>query len=157
HNRQVSRRIRLLVSSVDGTLLAPDGTLTEQSRAAVRRLADADIAFTVVTGHPPQRLRPLIDALDLTTPLAALGGGLIVGSDLDVIVEHRMDRRGVETAIATLSAGGFDIWVYTADQWLVRTHGPHVDRETAIVGAEPTVVETFDGVLPRAVKIVGVS
>ena len=35
--------------------------------------------------------------------------------------------------------------------------GPHVDREAATVGFEPTVTETFDDLCDQVVKIVGVS
>jgi len=150
--------IRLLLADVDGTILTPDHALTPQTVAAVQRLRDADIAVTLTTGRPPQGLTSLISALDLTDPLAALSGGVIVRPDLDVIIEHRMEFSAAETAVAVLTGGAFDIWVYTADQWLVRgTPGPRVDREAAIVGFHPTVVENFDAVLSRVVKIVGVS
>ena len=153
-----SHDIRLVIASVEGTILAPDGTLTARTRAAVRRLADAGIAFTLVTSRPPERLRPLVDALELDAPMAALGGSVMVRPDLSAIVDYPIDRRGAETALAALAASGVDVWVYTADQWLVRSaSGPRVDREAAIVGIDPVVVETFDTVLPRVVRIVGVS
>ena len=149
--------IRLVISSVDDTLLAPDRTLTPRSIEAVQRLLDAGIAFTLTSRRPPRGLLPLIETLGLTAPLAALDGALIIGPDLDVIVEHRMDRSAAESAINVLGAGGFDVWVYTADEWLVGgTGGPHVDREASTVGFRPTVVSDFGAVLGRIVRVVGV-
>jgi Cof subfamily protein (haloacid dehalogenase superfamily) len=150
--------IRLLISDVDGTIVTPDKTLTERARAAVRRLADAGIAFTLTSSRPPGGLRSLVEALDVTAPLAPFNGGLIVRPDLSVITEHRLDRSAVDLVIATLAAGGLDVWVYTSEDWFVRdAHGPHVDRESGTVGFRPTVVEAFGDALPHAVKIVGVS
>lgn len=156
--RNTPHDIGLVISTVDDTLLTPDRTLTPRSIEAVQRLLDAGIAFTLTSSRPPRGLLPLIEGLGLTAPLAALDGALIIGPDLDVIVEHRMDRSAAESAINVLGAGGFDVWVYTADEWLVSgAGGPHVDREAGTVGFRPTVVGDFGGVLGRIVKVVGVN
>jgi hydroxymethylpyrimidine pyrophosphatase-like HAD family hydrolase len=48
--------------------------------------------------------------------------------------------------------------VYVDKDWYVMSrHGPHVDREEWTVKFPPTVVPTYDGLLDRVVKIVGVS
>jgi Cof subfamily protein (haloacid dehalogenase superfamily) len=149
--------IRLLISDVDGTIVTPDKTLTPRTRDAVRRLGEAGIAFTITSSRPPRGLQALVEALAITAPIAPFNGGLLCRPDLTVITEHRMDRSAVDLVIATLEAGGLDVWVYTSDDWFVRdAHGPHVDRESGTVGFRPTVVESFGDALPRAVKIVGV-
>jgi Cof subfamily protein (haloacid dehalogenase superfamily) len=148
----------LVISDVDGTIVTPDKTLTPRARAAVERLHDAGIAFTITSSRPPRGLESLVETLAITTPIAPFNGGLLVRPDLTVITEHRMDRSAVDLVIATLEAGGLDVWVYTSEDWFVRdAHGPHVDRESGTVGFRPTVVEAFGEALPRAVKIVGVS
>ncbi|HWB15317.1 MAG TPA: Cof-type HAD-IIB family hydrolase [Vicinamibacterales bacterium] len=150
--------IRLLISDVDGTIVTPDKTLTPRTREAVQRLADAGIAFTLTSSRPAGGLRSLVEALDITAPLAPFNGGLLVRPDLTVITEHRLDRSAIDIVIATLEAGGLDVWVYTSEDWFVRDpHGPHVDRESGTVGFRPTVVKAFGDALPRAVKVVGVS
>jgi len=45
-------RIALVVSDVDGTLVTKDKILTDDARAAVRRLHEANIGFTVVSSRP---------------------------------------------------------------------------------------------------------
>ena len=51
-----------------------------------------------------------------------------------------------------------DVWVYGDNDWYVTSrHGPHVDREEWTVKFPPTVVSTYEGLLDRVVKIVGVS
>ena len=53
-------RIALVVSDVDGTLLTKDKTLTDAARAAVRRLHDAGIGFTI-TSQPPDHRHAVSD------------------------------------------------------------------------------------------------
>ena len=50
------------------------------------------------------------------------------------------------------------MWVYGDQGWFVKSrHGPHVDCQEWTVGFPPTIVSTYDGLLDRVVKIVGVS
>ena len=61
--------ISLLVSDVDGTLVTNDKILTPASIAAVKRLHDAGIGFTVTSSRPPIGLVRLIAALDIRLPV----------------------------------------------------------------------------------------
>jgi Cof subfamily protein (haloacid dehalogenase superfamily) len=64
----------------------------------------------------------------------------------------------VPIVLGALQGHGLDVWVYRATDWYVRSlRAPHVDREAWTVQFPPTVVSTFDGLLSRVVKIVGVS
>lgn len=47
--------IALVVTDVDGTLVTTDKSLTPATRAAVRRLGEAGIGFTVASSRPPVR------------------------------------------------------------------------------------------------------
>jgi hydroxymethylpyrimidine pyrophosphatase-like HAD family hydrolase len=65
-------RIALVVSDVDGTLLTKDKTLTDGARAAVRRLHEAGIGFTIVSSRPTIGMGFLIAPLAITQPIGAL-------------------------------------------------------------------------------------
>jgi Cof subfamily protein (haloacid dehalogenase superfamily) len=57
-----------------------------------------------------------------------------------------------------LTTHKLDVWIYGDRDWYVKArHGPHVDREEWTVKFPPTVVSTYDGLLDRVVKIVGVN
>jgi Cof subfamily protein (haloacid dehalogenase superfamily) len=150
--------VRLVVADVDGTLVTPEKILTLRTRAVIRRIIEAGIAFTITSGRPPRGLKRLIDELQLQDPITAFNGGLVVRPDLSVIREHLIPSEAARAAIDILTKGDVDAWVYCANDWFVKSRrGPHVDREEKTVGFAPTVVPTFEGVLDRAVKIVGVS
>jgi hydroxymethylpyrimidine pyrophosphatase-like HAD family hydrolase len=154
----VHEQVRLVVADVDGTLVTPDKVLTPRAGAAVRRVIEAGIHFTITSGRPPRGMQMLIDELHLQDPITAFNGGLVLRPDLSVIRQRLVPREAVQSVIEILSKDALDVWIYTDADWRVRArHGPHVDREEWTVKFPPTVVTTFEDVLDRVVKIVGVS
>ena len=154
----VASAVRLVVADVDGTLVTPDKILTPRARAAVRTIVKAGIAFTITSGRPPLGMKTVIEELQLQDPIAAFNGGVVVRPDLSVIREHLVPGELARAVIDILTKGTLDVWVYGDKEWYVRArHGPHVDREEWTVKFPPTVVSTYEGLLDRVVKIVGVS
>jgi len=69
-----------------------------------------------------------------------------------------VSSKAAHAVIDILTKHTLDVWVYGAKDWYVRSrHAPHVDREEWTVKFPPTVVSSYDGLLDRVVKIVGVS
>lgn len=150
--------VRLVIANVDGTLVTPDKELTPRTCSVVREIHNAGIAFTITSGRPPAGMRMLIEPLQLTDPIAAFNGGLLVRPDLSVIREHLVPRATAEQAFRLLEQHGLDIWVYSDRDWFVRARQePHVESEEWTVKFPPSVVPSFDSLLDRLVKIVGVS
>jgi Cof subfamily protein (haloacid dehalogenase superfamily) len=153
-----SATISALLADVDGTLVTKAKVLTKRAMEAVRRLHESGIDFFITSGRPPRGMRMLVEPLGLKMPIAAFNGGMIVQPDLSVIDERPLPDDIVPDVINTLLAHGLDVWIYRGTDWYVRSgQAPHVDREAATVQFPPTVVPTFDGLLSRVVKIVGVS
>ena len=83
--RPAAGRIALLISDVDGTLADPDKVVTPASVAAVGRLRDAGIGFSIVSSRPPRDLSGLIAQLGLALPLGGFNGGTIFRPDMSVV------------------------------------------------------------------------
>ena len=150
--------VRLVVADVDGTLVTPDKIVTPRARAVIGRLIEAGIGFSITSGRPPLGMKMLIDELHLESPITAFNGGLIIRPDLSVMCEHLVPATAAQPVIDILTKHKLDVWVYSDKDWYVTTrHGPHVDREEWTVRFPPTVVPTYEGLLDRVVKIVGVS
>src|ERR1700726_1996473 len=158
-NESAANPIRLVIADVDGTLVTQEKVLTQRAAQAVSRLREAGIQFTITSGRPPRGMAMLIDPLKLTQPLAAFNGGVLIQPDLKTVVDQKFLPAGVpETVIAAIEGHGLDVWLYTDIGWYVRdANAPHVAREQWTVKFPPTVVKTFDGLLGRVAKIVGVS
>jgi Cof subfamily protein (haloacid dehalogenase superfamily) len=151
--------LALIVSDVDGTLVTPDKAVTAASCAAVRRLADAGIAFTVVSSRPPFGLKMLVEPLGLKLPMGAFNGGMRVQPDGTVIESHDLSAEVIAKSFRVLREFGTDIWVFTGDRWLIEhADNPYVLREQRTVQAVPeSVVSLRADELSGVGKIVGVS
>ena len=150
--------IRLVIADVDGTLVTQEKVVTARAIAAVNRLRQAGIVFTITSGRPPLGMKMLIDALALTEPIAAFNGGVLVRPDLSVIAESFVPGETAARVLELIASRGLDTWVYTDRDWLVRdVNAPHVAREEWTVKFPPKVVPDFKPHLGSVVKIVGVS
>jgi Cof subfamily protein (haloacid dehalogenase superfamily) len=158
-NGNSAKPIRMVIADVDGTLVTQEKVLTERAAEAVLRLNEAGIQFSVTSGRPPRGMAMLIDPLKLTQPLAAFNGGVLIQPDLTTVVDQRFLPTAVpEKVIEAIESHGLGVWVYTDTGWFVRdANAPHVAREQWTVKFPPTVVKTFEGLLGRVAKIVGVS
>ena len=151
-------RIALVVSDVDGTLLTKDKTLTESAKAAVRRLHEANIAFTITSSRPAIGMRFLIEPLQIKLPVGAFNGSCIVGPDLNPLELHTIPVPAVQRSLEVLSEFGTDVWLFTWDRWLADSEsGQYVPLEKRAIRADPTIVADFTPYLASACKIVGSS
>src|SRR3979490_2506471 len=151
-------RIALVVSDVDGTLLTKDKTLTEGAKAAVRRLRETGIVFTIVSSRPIIGMRFLIEPLDITLPVGAFNGSCIVDPQLKPIELHLIPASAAQRSLDVLNEFGVDIWLFTNELWLTRRpDGEYVPHEKRAIRADPTIVENFAPYLQIACKIVGSS
>ena len=151
-------RIALVVSDVDGTLLTKNKTLTEGAKAAVQRLHEAGIGFTITSSRPTSGMRFLIEPLKIKLPVGPFNGSAIVDPQMNPIEQRLIPTSAVRRSLELLGEFGVDIWLFTNDQWLTRNGGgEYVPLEVRAIRADPTVVSDFTPYLSRACKIVGSS
>lgn len=95
----------LIATDLDGTLLRGDDTLSDRSRAALERVAEAGARHLVVTGRPAPRVRPLLDELG-GAGLAVCGqGAQLYDAAADRLLwSVTLDRELAETALGKIEA-----------------------------------------------------
>src|SRR3954468_21853708 len=101
-------RIALVVSDVDGTLLSKDKVLTDRAKAAVRRLKDAGVGFTLTSSRPTVGMRFLIEPLEITLPVGAFNDSCIVDANLKPIEQHLIPAAAVQAGLQVLDEFGID-------------------------------------------------
>lgn len=156
---EVSPPVRpaLVVSDVDGTLVASDKSLRPATREAVARLREAGIGFTIVSSRPPIGLRGLAEALRIDLPMGAFNGATMIGPDLAVLSETRLPAEVAREAAERLVGEGLDIWVFAEGVWALRDpRAAYTDLERRTLGAEPVVRADLSELVAKASKIVGV-
>src|SRR6266478_4496057 len=143
--------IALVVSDVDGTLLTKDKTLTDGARAAVRRLHDAGIGFTITSSRPTIGMRFLIEPLAIALPVGAFNGSCIVDPQLKVIEQHLIPASAAQRSLDVLNEFGVDIWLFTSELWLTRHgDGEYVPHEIRAIRADPTLLQRCEAAMQRA-------
>ena len=150
--------IRLVIADVDGTLVTQDKVLTARAISAVARLREANVLFAITSGRPPKGMKMLVDALDLSEPISAFNGGVVINPDYSVIASHLVPSDLAAEVFRFIGEHGLDVWLYSDTDWYVLdSNAPHVAREQWTVKFPPAVISDFDAHLDRVVKIVGVS
>ena len=152
-------RFSLVVTDVDGTLVTHDKVLTPRAIAAVRRLHEAGVGFSICSSRPPFGLRMMIEPLQLQLPFGGYNAGCIVEPDLSVVEQKLIPPDAAKQAVEIFRNNRVDCWVFTGNEWLIANPtGAHVDHEAHTVQTPPTLVPAFADPHFQAVgKIVGPS
>lgn len=152
------RRIELVLSDVDGTLLTSDKIVTKRSEAAVRELRNNGIAFAITSSRPPRGLLFIIEQLEIDTPTGAFNGAMIVRPDLEIADRSLVPPSVAANVLEVLEAHKVERWVYCGMDWFVQDlETPHVRRETRVIRFSPRRVADFEDQMNRVAKIVGVT
>jgi len=155
---QATQTIAAVLADVDGTLVTKTKVLTPRAISAIGRLRDRGVLFAITSGRPPRGMRMLVEPLGMTGPMAAFNGGIVVLPDMTVVDERALAEDIVPAVIETIRAHGLYVWIYRSTEWYITDpHAAHAEREARTVQFQPTVVPSYDALLDRVVKIVGVS
>jgi Cof subfamily protein (haloacid dehalogenase superfamily) len=154
----VKRRIAMVVSDVDGTLLDPEKNLTPGAPAAVERLKQAGIRFTIVSARPPRLTRRLLHDLHVVEPSACFNGALLIDPDQCILHQLPMAPGDAQTVADHICSSNLDLWVYAGTDWYVSNPtGPHVQHQEGLMGSKAIPLPTRDMSQFQGLKLVGVS
>src|SRR5215472_9711824 len=108
-----SKKISLLLSDVDGTLLDSKKRITARAKAAIEKVQEAGIKFAVTSGRPPRGMKMIVEQVKLSAPMAAFNGGTFVEPDtMKVLNSRRLDNETAKAVIDRIESFDLDVWVY---------------------------------------------
>ncbi len=153
-----NRRIAMVVSDVDGTLLDPGKNLTPGAPAAVQRLKQAGIRFTIVSARPPRLTRQLLRDLQVVEPSGCFNGALLIDPAQKILHQLPMAPGDAQTVADHICKSKLDLWVYAGTDWYVSNpEGPHVEHQEELMECKATPLHGYDMSQFRVLKLVGVS
>lgn len=105
---------RLIATDLDGTLLRPDGTVSDRTQAALRAMTELGATVVFVTARPPRQLDTLAEHLGLSGSAVCSNGAIVYTLSSQVFAEvHDLEvataRVVVESLAATLPSVGFAV------------------------------------------------
>jgi Cof subfamily protein (haloacid dehalogenase superfamily) len=150
--------VKLLVADIDGTLLDPQKQLTEEVRQSVLRVKEAGVLFSLISARPPKGVKFLIDALQVTEPIACFNGALICTPDYTVLSQLRMHKEDAARVAKVILDHKLDLWLFRGAEWFAtRADGPHVEGHVKLLGHPPQLLRPDFEFCSTANKLVGVS
>jgi Cof subfamily protein (haloacid dehalogenase superfamily) len=150
--------VALVVSDVDGTLLDPEKNLSPGAPAAVRRLRQAGIRFTIASARPPRLTQSLLRDLHVSEPSACFNGALLIDPDCNVLYQLPMNPSDAQTVADHICKSKLDLWVYTGMDWYISDPtGPHVQHQEELMQRKATPLYSCDMSQFDVLKLVGVS
>lgn len=150
--------VKLLVADVDGTLLDPQKQLTDRVRESVLRVKDAGVLFSIISARPPLAVKFLIEALQITEPLACFNGALICTQKFETLSQILLEPEIANHVATTILAHGLDLWIFCGSEWFAsRGEGPHVESHIKYLGRPPRPIDQHHVLCTQANKLVGVS
>jgi Cof subfamily protein (haloacid dehalogenase superfamily) len=106
--------VRLIATDLDGTLLRPDGTVSQRTRATLAEAVASGVELVVVTARPPRFLERVADALDLEGFAICCNGALVYDLRAQAVVTTRaLDLGLARSVVAALAAAGLGFAIET--------------------------------------------
>jgi Cof subfamily protein (haloacid dehalogenase superfamily) len=151
--------ISLVIADVDGTLVSKEKILTQRAIDSIHKMEALGVRFAITSGRPPLGMAMLIDPLNISQPVAAFNGGVLIKPDLKTVVrENFLPLEVVKKALKLILDHKLDAWIYTDKDWFVRdVNAPHVAREQWTVKFPPKITQDVNSLTERIAKIVGCS
>ena len=150
--------VKLLVADVDGTLLDPQKQLTERVRQSVLRVKEAGVRFTIISARPPRAVNFLVDALQITEPMACFNGALICTPTYEILSQILMEKDDASHVSTAILDHGLDLWMFCGSEWFVsRLNGPHVEGHVKALNHFPRYLGQDYTMCTHVNKLVGVS
>ncbi len=113
------KKIKAVISDLDGTLLNQHHTLSELSKTTIKALRSLDVHFLIATGRHHCDAKIIRDRLDVDAFIIAANGATVLNPAGEVIHQAVMDPDIVEKLLAIETQEGIYKNMYQEDHWMV--------------------------------------
>ena len=142
---KITRRARLLVLDVDGTLLTDDCQITAATRAAVQKVTSHGAQVVLASARGPGALRFIMRELGIAGLTICYTGALTCQLDpdprtpIEVVAEQRMSLSSAHLVLGSALELGISIGWFTGDCWYIPSWDPTLRLESTITRVTPIV------------------
>jgi len=104
-------QIKLVVTDLDGTLLAPDATISQEAIEIVAELSKRNVRFSFITGRPHISAARFAKQLTLTAPMVTCNGAVICDGD-EVLSRCSFGLSPLKKLMQTAASNGFTVLLF---------------------------------------------
>jgi Cof subfamily protein (haloacid dehalogenase superfamily) len=140
-----TRRARLLVIDVDGTLLTDDYQLTAATRMAVQQVSAQRVQVVLASARSPRALHSIMGELGITGLAICYTGALIcrpspeLHMSSEMVTEQRMSLSSAHLVLRNALERGISVGWYSGDNWYIPKWDAALQRESRLTGVTPLV------------------
>ena len=113
------KRIKAVITDLDGTLLNQHHTLSELSKSTIKALQSLDVQFLIATGRHHCDAKIIRDRLNVEAFIIAANGATVLNPAGEVIHQAVMIPEIVEKLLAIETKEGVYKNIYQEDHWMV--------------------------------------
>jgi Cof subfamily protein (haloacid dehalogenase superfamily) len=106
--------IRLVVTDLDGTLLGPDTSISEEAVQTIAELSKKGIRFTFITGRPYYAVERFAQQLVITAPIVTCNGAVLCDGER-VLYRRSFPLSNLEKLVRTAVLKGFTVLMFQQD------------------------------------------
>lgn len=126
---------------IDGTLLNSQHKLTDNTKAAIRKVTEEkNIKVVLVSARPPKGIIPLQKELGITQPLICYSGALVLDDKLQVLENKTIPVSVVKKIYDCARESSIHVSLYKDDDWYVEELDYWAKQEGDIVNSTPAVL-----------------
>ena len=140
-----TRRARLLVIDVDGTLLTTDYQLTMATCSAVQQVNAQGVQVVLASARSPRALHAIMGELGITGLVICYTGALTCRISPDpqepseVVTEQRMSLSSALVVLHKALERGLSVGWYSGDDWYIPGWDAALQRESSLTGVPPII------------------
>lgn len=140
-----TRRARLLVIDVDGTLLTTDYQLTAVTCTAVQQVSEQGVKVVLASARSPRALHAIMGELGVTGLAICYTGALTCRISPDpqepseMVTEQRVSLSSAHVVLHNALERGISIGWYRGDDWYIPRWDAALERESQLTGVPPIV------------------
>ena len=150
----VLKNIKIVVFDLDGTLLADNGTIGEETKALIKKLKDFDVRFTFATGRLHSAITYMAEDLNLKVPLVSLDGSLIKSyPEGKTLFESFVKIRHVKKAVNYVKQYTLNVALCHADAIYYTEENYIITQLMEKFGAKYEQVENYEDYYDKTLEI----
>ncbi|MFA7228961.1 MAG: Cof-type HAD-IIB family hydrolase [Melioribacteraceae bacterium] len=154
-NKEILRKIELVVFDLDGTLLDDDGNVSEETIGLVAQLSSLGVRFSIATGRLPSAVTEIAARLGIDIPLITLDGTLIQGSSGgEIIFESYLQPKYVNRALRLADQFLLKIVLCHDSAIYYTEENAHVPLFQTKAGAKLQQVPSYENYIEETLEVV---
>lgn len=145
--KRLAPDIKLACFDLDGTIISGTQRISDEDKAAIRRLTEMGVACGVATGRPKFAAQKIEDELGMSGPSLYFSGSLVVGRDRNPLSQFSLYPGVVSEVLKISRQYGIYTELYTPDNFFIERDSHFANIHASYLKRRPQMIEDLESLL----------